>query len=188
MTKKNDADKLNTAPVDTELDEQLEQQQDELAKSEENIEFNVPRSRRDERFIAFNLVYAADRSDYTLSFEDLIENFKQGYGLELPEKSYALQLAQGTIQVREQLDEQLKPYLKNWKLDRLGCCTRLILRMALWELQQPEAIHSIIINEAVELAKIFAERDAYKFINGILDEVSKSLVPQEKKGADEGQE
>jgi len=45
--------------------------------------------------------------------------------------------------------------------------------MALWELIQSKAIASIIINEAVELAKIFAEKDAFKFINGILDQYCK---------------
>ena len=130
-------------------------------------------TRRDERFIAFNLVYAVDRSDYTLSLEQVIENFQKGFNLVLPKDSFAIVLARGAIDQREELDALIKPLLKNWKLERLGCGTRLIFRMALWELQQPDAIPSIIINEAVELAKAFAEKDAYKFVNGILDEYCK---------------
>ena len=67
----------------------------------------------------------------------------------------------------------IRPLLKNWKLERLGCCTLLILRMAFWELQQENAVTSIVINEAIELAKTFAEKDSYRFVNGILDEACK---------------
>jgi transcription antitermination protein NusB len=179
MTKKDNDIVLNTAPVDAELNEKLEKQQQEESEVEEFIEFKT-HSRRDERFVAFNLIYAADRFDYTLTLQKLIEEFQEGFGLHLVKDSFAYKLAESTIDERDQLDEGLTPYLKNWKLDRLGCCTRLILRMALWEMQQPNAIPSIIINEAVELAKMFAERDAYKFVNGILDEFCKTHGMQEK--------
>lgn len=160
---------LNTIPVDEELD----RIQDELAES-------MPKtlaSRRDERFLAFHLIYAADRLDYSIGLFDLVRTFSEGFEIEIPETSFAVALAHYVITEREALDHLLEPLLKNWKLDRLGCCTRLILRMALWELKQSGAVPSIIINEAVELAKSFAERDAYKFINGILDEFNKTLHP-----------
>ncbi|MBX9830533.1 transcription antitermination factor NusB [Candidatus Babeliales bacterium] len=132
-------------------------------------------SRRDERFVAFHLIYALDRFDYTVSLDDLIQDFKDGFNLDVDAESFAYQLAHGVVEQRDLLDEGIKPFLKNWKLERLGCCTRLILRMALWELRQPDAIVSIVINEAVELAKAFAEKDSYKFINGILDEICKTI-------------
>jgi N utilization substance protein B len=125
--------------------------------------------------MAFFLIYAVDRFDYTVSLDDVLEQFKIGFDVDLPRDSFAVELAKGTIDSHKELDEQIKPYLKNWKLERLGCCTRLILRLSLWELQQPDAIPSIVINEAIELAKMFAEKDAYKFINGILDEICKTL-------------
>lgn len=133
-------------------------------------------SRRDERFVAFHLIYALDRLDYTIHLNALIQDFKDGFNLDVEPESFAYQLADGVIDHRAELDERVKPFLKNWKLERLGCCTRLILRMALWELSQPDAIISIVINEAVELAKAFAEKDSYKFINGILDEMCKTMA------------
>jgi N utilization substance protein B len=45
----------------------------------------------------------------------------------------------------------------------------------LWELKKGDPAASIVINEAIELAKCFAEKDAYKFINGVLDESVKAL-------------
>ncbi len=128
-------------------------------------------SRRTERIIAFNLLYAWDRYDYTVELDEVIEGFTQGFDTPIVKDSFAIMVVTGTAAQRDELDEQIKPFLKSWKLERLGCCTRLILRMALWELGQPDSIPTIAINEAVELAKTFAEKDAYKFVNGILDEI-----------------
>ncbi|MCK4517158.1 transcription antitermination factor NusB [Candidatus Babeliales bacterium] len=138
-----------------------------------------PESRRDMRALAFHFIYAMDRSDYAISIEEIIQNFRSGFNVEIDDDSLAVTMAHGAIEQREELDEFVKPLLRNWKLERLGCCTRLILRLALWELQQPNAIASIVINEAIELAKAFAEKDAYKFINGILDEAAKLIKPSE---------
>jgi len=132
-------------------------------------------SRRDVRSLAFHIVYAVDRSDYAIPLPEIVADFARNFNLDIPEDSYAITLAQGAIENREALDELIRPLLKNWKLERLGCCTRLILRLALWELQQPDALSSVIINEAVELAKAFAEKDAYKFVNGVLDTLSKQF-------------
>ena len=53
---------------------------------------------------------------------------------------------------------------------------KLILRLALWELLHTDTDPVVIINEAVELAQCFAEQDAYKFINGVLDSYRKSSL------------
>lgn len=165
---------LNTVPVDAELDIVLERQDDILSIEEflKNLKLN---GRRDERILAFYLIYAVDRFDYQITLDDVVKNYTKGFELEIPPESFAVTLAQGVINQANDLDEHIRPYLKNWKLERLSCCTLLILRMALWEFRQPDAIPSIIINEAIELAKRFAEDDAYRFINGILDEIGKDM-------------
>ena len=155
----------------------------ESKKDDSNIEFNIKvSSRRDTRALAFQLLYAVDRSDYTCSLDQVIEKYKYGYDVDIESDSIAIKMAGGAIEMREELDAQINPLLQNWKISRLGCCTLLILRLALWELNQPDAIPSIVINEAIELAKSFAEKDAYKFVNGILDEycVKKGLCQKEK--------
>lgn len=174
MDGKEPLDHINQDPIDAELN-QAEQLQEEELTIDELVRGLRSSSRRDERILAFFIIYAADRFDYTITIEELLEQFREGFEVEVAGDSFALTLARNTIDMRQDLDEQIKPYLKNWKLERLGCCTRLILRMAVWELRQQDAIPSIIINEAIELAKTFAEKDAYKFINGILDEIGKAL-------------
>ena len=53
------------------------------------------------------------------------------------------------------------------------------MRYAIWEMLYTTTPHSIVINEAIELAKCFAEQDSYKFVNGILDKIYNSIKPEE---------
>jgi N utilization substance protein B len=175
-------DDLNILPIDQELDAEalLQALQQEKEEEEADLEVKIKlSSRRDERHLAFYLLYAIDRSEYEMSLPDAVALFEEGFEFALPADSFPLMVVQGVIDQREQFDEQLVPHLKNWRLERLGCCTKLILHMGMWELAHKNAIASIAINEAVELAKEFAEKDAYKFINGILDEMVKKAAPVE---------
>jgi len=137
-------------------------------------------SRRDVRSLIFHLLYAMDAYEYNVSLETAIDDFNRGFDLEIPMDSEVAHITQAVIDEREALDELVKPLLINWRFERIGLCTKLILRLALWELLNTDTPASIVINEAIELAKCFSETDAYKFVNGILDEVVKNL--EEEKG------
>ncbi|MBU4269323.1 transcription antitermination factor NusB [Candidatus Dependentiae bacterium] len=130
---------------------------------------------RDIRGFAFHLLYVAESWDYSVSIDEIVDMFRSGYDIDITDDSRAISMAFSVMEEREELDTIIKPLLKNWKIDRLGICTLLILRLAIWELKQKNLPPSIVINEAIELAKNFAEKDSYKFVNGILDEVCKNL-------------
>src|SRR5262245_48108337 len=136
---------LNLNPVDQELELELLQKTQETGEDEEVPTFRL-NTRRDERQFALYLLYALDRAEYTLSLDDVQATFERGFELTVPKGSFALQLAQGVLDKRTELDEYLTPFLKNWRLERLGCCTRLILHMALWEMLYTDVVHSIVIN------------------------------------------
>lgn len=135
-------------------------------------------SRRDVRSLIFHLLYAMEGFDYQVSLDSIVENYNRGFNLSIPLDSEVFKVTDSVIATRDQLDEIIKPYLANWRFERIGVCTKLILRLAVWELQNTDTPTTIIINEAIELAKCFAEKDAYKFVNGILDKLVKST--QEK--------
>lgn len=136
-------------------------------------------SRRDMRSIVFHLLYAMDGWNYQESLEAIVDNFNRGFDMDIDVHSEAFQMTNQIIEQREQLDDRYKPLLANWRIERLGLCTRLIMRLAIWELFNTDTAHQIVINEAIELAKCFAEKDAYKFINGILDQLVKKQQEQE---------
>lgn len=132
-------------------------------------------SRRDVRSLIFHFLYAADAFDYEESVQTIIDNFNRGFGLNVPLQGELATIVDAIISKRVELEKVYEPYLANWRSERVSVCTKLILLFAIWELKYTETDARIIINEAIELAKCFAEEDAYRFVNGILDPVSKEL-------------
>lgn len=130
-------------------------------------------SQRDIRSIVFHILYMAESHGYQDSPESVIETFGRTFKIDFSNSSVPL-ISKEVIEKRDQLDATIFPFLTNWKFDRVGVCTKLILRYALWELLYCETTPNIVINEAVELSKAFAEHDSYKFVNGLLDEFVKS--------------
>ena len=130
---------------------------------------------RQGRSLLFHLLYAMDAFNYDTSLASLIDSFNRGFETDIPLDGEIARKAQAIIDQREALDDAIKPLLSNWRLERIGLCTRLILRFAVWEILHSDVAPRIIINEAIELAKCFSERDAYKFVNGILDELVRRM-------------
>lgn len=124
----------------------------------------------EQRALLFHVLYAVDAYDYDISVEAVADNFARGYGVIIPHDSPVFIMAAGIIAERAKLDELIVPLIDNWRFERLGVATKLILRQSLWELIHKQTEPAVVINEAVELAKCFAEKDAYKFVNGLLDE------------------
>lgn len=143
----------------------------ETADTADTVVVDGRYTRRQVRSLTFHLLYAMEEHDYTVPLSELVDDYNDGFELEIPEDGEIVNTAQQVIQQRHQLDDLIVPYLEKWRLDRLGVCTRLILRLALWEFIYTDNVAMIIINEAIELSKGFAEKDAYRFVNGVLDKV-----------------
>lgn len=151
---------------------------DELDKSPNALLRYSDLSRRDIRSLIFQFLYAAESCEYKTSTDVLFENFNRGFHLDIPIESDVYTIAQAVINERYELDALYEKLLTNWRPDRVSTCTRLILRLGVWELLHTDTDSRIIINEAIELAKCFAEADAYRFVNGLLDRVVKEgIIP-----------
>ncbi len=88
---------------------------------------------------------------------------------------FFLDLVNGVVENKTQIDELLNKYSKNWKLSRMPVVDRNIMRMATFELlKQSDIPSSVTINEAVDIGKKYGTRDSGSFINGVLDRL-KSL-------------
>lgn len=130
----------------------------------------------EQRSLIFHLLYAIEAFDYGVSLESIADNFHRGYGIHIPPHEPVFQKTTAIIDERQELDKLIIPLIENWSIERLGVPTKLILRLALWELRHADIDPVVVINEAVELAQCFAEKDAYKFINGVLDTYRKNAV------------
>jgi len=133
----------------------------------------VIQSRRKTRSLVFHILYAVDALDYEVTARSVAEKLNTEYETDILLNGDIVNTVAGIAEHRQQLDATLIPFLENWKFERIGKCTLLVLRYAIWEILYTNTSHSIILNEAIELAKCFSEKDAYKFVNGILDKISK---------------
>ncbi|MCM2277558.1 MAG: transcription antitermination factor NusB [Oligoflexia bacterium] len=100
------------------------------------------------------------------------EHFQTPQGI----REYASQLVAGTLQNGPAIDGLLETHAANWKLARMAFIDRALLRMAAYELTliKPEVPASVVIDEAIELAKEFGSAETPAFVNGILDALRKA--------------
>lgn len=129
-------------------------------------------TRKQTRSLIFHVLYVLEGFDYDNTLAAVVENLNRGYDQQIKPDGEIVTTAQTIVDQRDYLDTVIQQFLEHWRLNRLGVCTKLILRMGVWELLFTDTPTSIIINEAIELAKDFAEKDAYKFVNGLLDKVA----------------
>jgi N utilization substance protein B len=95
--------------------------------------------------------------------------------------NYFKSLLRGTITHHKKLDARIINLLDR-PVDELDTIERAILHIGCYELEHHDDIPwRSVINESVELAKIFGAEDSYKYINGILDKVAKELRYNETK-------
>lgn len=87
---------------------------------------------------------------------------------------FANQLIFGVRQNQERLDSSLQAAANNWSVPRMAVTDRCIMRLATYELLFTDTPPSVVINEAIELAKRFGSNQSSGFVNGILDRVLKA--------------
>lgn len=67
------------------------------------------------------------------------------------------------------IDSEIEKHSKGWKISRLGKTELAILRLAIYEIEYDDDIPAkVAVNEAVELAKVYADERSARFINGVL--------------------
>lgn len=96
--------------------------------------------------------------------------------LEEPLREFANGLVRGTTSRVPEIDTILRAHAQNWRIERMAVIDRLVLRLAVFEmLADPETPARVIINEAIELARMYTGDEAVAFVNGVLDAVRKDL-------------
>lgn len=99
-------------------------------------------------------------------------------GPRVPE--YAVELVQGVLAHRADIDELLTTYSQGWTLDRMPAVDRTILRLGAWEIVWNDAVpDAVAVSEAVLLATELSTDDSPSFVNGLLGrlvEVKPTLV------------
>ena len=138
-------------------------------------------SRRRAREQALQLLYQIDSSSGDL--EGALKLFWEEASPEDEGVRFTSSVVRGVAEHRASLDAIIEEHSINWKLHRMPCVDRNILRIAVFEFLHCEDIPPMVsINEAIEMGKRFSTGESGAFINGILDKISKNedlLSPQQ---------
>jgi len=91
-------------------------------------------------------------------------------------RAFADALAAGTIAHVEEIDVLIARHAENWRMNRMAVVDRNLLRLATYEfLYDAETPKTVVINEAIEIARRFSAQESPQFINGILDSIRKEI-------------
>jgi N utilization substance protein B len=121
--------------------------------------------RRKARELALQTLFQIDLSEAnpTDSLQHVLEEANE------KEDSFLSSIVTNFVEHKEEIDKTLASNIESWTIDRLGNVDRNILRIALVEINYLEdAPKSVVINEAIEIAKIYGDDDSSKFINAVL--------------------
>tara|TARA_B100000686_G_C16786340_1_gene975493 strand:+ start:3014 stop:3427 length:414 start_codon:yes stop_codon:yes gene_type:complete len=134
--------------------------------------------RRHSRELVLKFLY-----EYELNpgdFEERLAFFGKRDSVSLEVWEFASGMIKTTIERQREIDEQLDKVCQNWTLFRMAVVDRNILRMAACELIYFTTPATVVIDEAIEIAKKYGGDNSSDFINGILDRVrteSVEIVP-----------
>lgn len=110
---------------------------------------------------------------------EILNAYASAEPLKKADQEYFRQLVQGIMREQASLDAMLQPMLDR-ALKDLDPVEHAVLSIGLYELlHQPDMPSRAVINEAVELAKMFGAEESHKYINGILDKASRRIRSEE---------
>ena len=149
-------------------------------------------SRRKGRILAFQALYSWEVKD-TINTpcagsppgspaipEDLLEfswlETDKRAALEEDISGFSRLLVVGVIENIAAIDAMIRRHLENWDISRLNRVDLAILRLSAYTLMyQSDVAPSIVINEAIGISKEFGTDDSFRFINGVLDSIKRTL-------------
>lgn len=106
-----------------------------------------------------------DHNNVEYNIDDIINEI-----LEV-DNEFVKDIVYGVITYKDSIDEIANKYLNKWTIDRLGNTDQAIIRMGIYELIYTDTPDIVVINEAVELAKLYSDDKVKNMINGVLDKV-----------------
>lgn len=104
-------------------------------------------------------------------------------------KAFAEELAKGAHKHLKKIDELIRTSAEHWSIGRMSTVDRSMLRIAVYELlYRMDIPASVTINEAVEVVRRFGSDESSAFVNGILDNVARSVGKADREDQEEKKE
>ena len=136
-------------------------------------------SRRKGRILAFQALYCWNSARIPVDELTTFSWLENGKREALDENTacFSRLLIAGTVENIGAIDKVIKNHLKNWDFSRLNQVDLAVIRMSVYTLMfQKEIDASIVIDEAIGISKEFGADDSFRFVNGVLDSIRKTLL------------
>jgi N utilization substance protein B len=112
--------------------------------------------------------------------QEILESFWRMNAHPVRVREFANRLFEGCLARLKELDRLIQSHAENWRLNRMAAVDRNILRLAAYELTSADRTPAtVVINEALEIAKKFSTHESAQFVNGVLDSIRKDLSSRE---------
>jgi transcription antitermination protein NusB len=135
--------------------------------------------RRRAREAALQILYASevggvDAEEAMAAHAEILE---QPARLQTPEaREFAARLVLGTERSVEEIDPLIAGAAEHWRPSRMAIVDRVILRLAVYQmLHVADVPPVVVIDESVELARMYSGDESGGFVNGILDAIRKKI-------------
>jgi N utilization substance protein B len=144
----------------------------------------VSGTRRKARECALQMLFASD----VLKMQDAVlttDYWKElgDAGIDEKTQDFANNLVTGTLKELEAIDDRIRTRAEHWRIERMAIVDRNVLRLAVYEFLFEDTPHTVVINEALEIARRFSTFEATQFINGILDAIKHDLEEKPAKSS-----
>ena len=127
------------------------------------------------REVALQLLFQRDHNPGVDRVD--IERFVQDRLADPNLQSFCRDLYDGVVGHAQEIDDRLTQAAENWRLPRMAGVDRNVLRLGAFELLfSSETPGGVALNEAIELARRFGSADSPGFVNGVLDQIRRSLT------------
>ena len=134
--------------------------------------------RRRSRELAMQALFYMDMSKN--DSQEMVKLFRDNFAHSKNVLPFFLKLVNGVIDNRSEIDYIIEQFSSNWKIGRMSCVDRNIMRLAVYELRFCKDIPSkVSINEAIDIGKKFGTEESGAFINGILDSIHIAMEKEE---------
>ncbi|MCO7596450.1 MULTISPECIES: transcription antitermination factor NusB [Pseudomonas] len=137
--------------------------------------------RREARKLATQALYQWHMAQHSLN--EIEAQFRVDNDFSDVDGAYFREILHGVPAIKGEIDKALAPCL-DLALDELDPVELAVLRLSTWEfIKRVDVPYRVVINEGVELAKVFGATDGHKFVNGVLDKLAPMLREAEVKAA-----
>jgi len=135
--------------------------------------------RREARQLATQALYQWHMAKQSLN--EIEAQFRVDNDFSDVDGAYFREILHGVPQFKSEIDSALKPCL-DIEIDELDPVELAVLRLSTWELlKRVDVPYRVVINEGIELAKVYGSTDGHKFVNGVLDKLAPNLREAEVK-------